>query len=116
MVSESGTGVVFPWEKQAMRGEEMPDGLDYPEQVMYQSLALLYARYHLKHISREQAQADKRNLLDEYEAYKRNWAMGEEWCEIIRLTELARAEFRKAPSVEKGWALVKIIEGRKHSG
>lgn len=100
-------------EKLAMKGEPMPDGMDYPEQVLFQSLSLLYARYREKHISRDDAKAEKTKLLDEYKAYCQNWKMADEWCEIIRLTELARAEFRKDPTVDNAWKLIRIIEGRK---
>lgn len=110
---KNSTGITLPYEKQAMRGDPMPDGLDYPDQVMFLSLSLLYARYRLKQITRDQASKEKTKLLDEYEAYTRNWKMAEEWTEIIRLTELARAEFRKNPSVENGYKIIEIIEGRK---
>ena len=100
-------------ERLAMKGEEMPDGMDYPEQVLFQSLALLYARYREKHISREDAKKEKGKLLDEYQAYKLNWSMADRWCHIIKETELARAEFRKNPTPENGWKLVHIIEGGK---
>ena len=106
-------GYSFWWEPMAQRGEDMPTGMDYPDQVAYQSLALLYARHKLKAISREQAQKEKAIILDEYEAYKRTWAMAEEWSDIIRLPEIARAEFRKNPTIETGYKLVEIIEGRK---
>jgi hypothetical protein len=96
-----------------MKEDPMPDGLDYPEQILYQSLSLLYGRYHKQLVSRDDAKKEKTLLLDEYEAYKRNWNMGQEWCEIIKLTELARAEFRKNPTVENGWKIINIIEGRK---
>lgn len=45
MVSESqnSSGVVLPYEQAAIRGDEMPDGLDYPDQVMFSSLRMLYA-------------------------------------------------------------------------
>lgn len=109
----SSTGVVMPWEKLAQRGEPMPDGLDYPEQVLFQALSLLYARYWLKSISRDEASKEKAKLLDEYRIYKHHWEMGAQWCEVIKATELARAEFRRNPSVENGTNLVLIIEGRK---
>lgn len=100
-------------EKLAMRGEEMPSGLDYPQQILYLSFALLYARYREKHISREDAKKQKLEILDAHAAHEQNWKMADEWNENIRLTELARAAFRKEPSVENGWKLVHIIEGRK---
>lgn len=99
-------------EKLAMKGEPMPDSMEYPEQVLFQSFALLYARYREKHITRDDAKAEKSKILDEYQAYRQNWKMADEWCEIIRLTELARAEFRKDPTIDNAWKLVNIIEGR----
>ena len=33
--------------------------------------------------------------------------------DIIRRTELARADFRKNPTVENGWNLLNACEGRK---
>ena len=109
---KNSTGVVLPWEKQAQRGDPMPDGLEYPDQVLYQALAHLYARYRMKTITREQASIEKKKLLEEYELYKFWDGLEKEWVEIIRLTELARAEFRKNPTVENGWKLIQIIEGR----
>lgn len=46
-------------EKLAMKGNPMPEGMDYPEQVLFQSFALLYARYREKHISRDDAKTEK---------------------------------------------------------
>lgn len=112
MVSESSTGVVLPWEQSAIRGEEMPAGLDYPDQVLFLSLRMLYAQKKMGLIDRETAITEKKKLLDEYEAYKRNWNMGAEWSEIIKKTEIARAEFRKNPTVENGWKIIESIEGR----
>ena len=110
---KKSTGVVLPWEQQAIRGDEMPFGLEYPDQVLYQALSHLYARYRMKAITREQAQTEKLKLLDEYRRYQFRDSMEKEWVEIIRLTELARAEFRKNPTVENGYKLIEIIEGRK---
>ena len=35
------------------------------------------------------------------------------WVEIVRLTELARAEYRKKPCHENAMKLIDIIEGKK---
>lgn len=113
MVSESGTGIVLPWEQSAIRGDELPSGLEYPDQVLYLSLRMLYAQKKLGNIDRERAVTEKKKLLDEYQAYKMNWSMADRWCEIIKLTELARAEFRKEPTLDNAWKLVNIIEGKK---
>ena len=37
------TGFSFPWEKAAMRGEELPDGLSLPDQMAYTCLRHIYA-------------------------------------------------------------------------
>ena len=111
MVPESG--VTFPWEKAAMNGDELPDNLGYPEQVLFLELRMLYDQYRKGIIpDREQAVREKKRLLDEYRIYSYREKMGEEWVEQIRLTELARAEFRKNPTAENGMKLVLLLEGR----
>ena len=109
----NSTGVVLEWEKQAIRGDEMPDGLDYPEQVLYLQLRMLYAQTRSKVIDRDTAVQEKKKLLDEYRVYKYHWRMGEQWAQVIKDTELARSEFRKNPSIEAAEKLVAVIEGRK---
>lgn len=110
MVPESG--VTFPWEKAAMNGDELPDDLGYADQVMYLSLRMLYATYRKGIIDREQAVREKKKLVDEYRMYKFRENLEKQWVEQIRLTELARAEYRKNPTEENGMKLVLLLEGR----
>jgi hypothetical protein len=112
MVSES-TGIILPWEQQTIRGEEMPDGLRYAEQILYLCLRMLYAQKKLGIIDRDTAILEKKKLLDEYQCYDFQQKMGDERVAVIKETELARAEFRKNPTVENAEALVEIIEGRR---
>lgn len=116
MVSEpsKSTGVTFPYEKQAMNGDEMPNGLQYYDQLMYQQLRLLYDQYRKGVITRETAQSEKKKFLHEYECYKIQWEMVDEISEMIRRTELARAEYRKTRTLENADRLCAIIEGRKN--
>lgn len=107
------TGIVLPWEKDAMAGLEMPDGLSYPDQILYLSLRMLYAQYFKKLIDREIATKEKKKLLDEYKRYQYQDEMGKHWVEVIRLTELARADYRKDPCHENAMKLIDIIEGKK---
>lgn len=106
------TGIILPWEKDAMAGLEMPDGLSYPDQILYLSLRMLYAQYFKKIIDRETATKEKKKLLDEYRCYQFREEMGKEWVEVIRLTELTRAEYRKNPCHENAMKLIEIIEGK----
>ena len=107
------TGNVLPWEKDAMAGLEMPDGLSYPDQILYLSLRMLYRQYYQKIIDRETATKEKKKLLDEYKIYQFREELEKQWVEIIRLTELARAEYRKNPCHENAMKLIEIIEGKK---
>ena len=113
MVPESG--VVLPYEQTAIRGDEMPDGLDYPDQVLFLSLRMLYAQTRMKIIDRDTAIREKKKLLDEYRAYKFHWENGTRWTETIKATELARSAFRKEPTIENAFALVDVLEGRKRN-
>ena len=107
------TGTVLPWEKDAMAGLEMPEGLSYPDQILYLCLRMLYRQYYQKVIDRETATKEKKKLLDEYKVYQFREELEKQWVEIIRLTELARAEYRKNPCHENAMKLIGIIEGKK---
>lgn len=106
------TGIVLPWEKDAMAGLEMPDGLSYPDQILYLELRMLYHQYYQKVIDRETATKEKKKLLDEYRVNQFREELGKQWVEVTRLTELARADYRKNPCHENAVKLIEIIEGR----
>lgn len=106
------TGVTLPYEKAAMAGDEMPDGLCYPDQILFLLLRSLYDQVRRKIISRDTAIAEKKKLLDEYRVYQFNEQMGKEWVEQIKLTEAARAEYRKSRTLEAADKLVFLLEGR----
>ena len=107
------TGTVLPWEKDAMAGLEMPDGLSYPDQILYLELRMLYHQYYQKVIDRETATREKKKLLDEYRCYQYREEMGNHWVEIIRLTDLARCDYKKNRTLENADRLIEIIEGKK---
>lgn len=115
MVSEheNKSRLAFPWERQAMNGDEMPDGLGYPEQILYLSLRLLYKSLRQGVVERPAAIVEKKKLMDEYRCYKFREQMGDEWVEVTKDTELARAAYRKNPTPENAMLLIEIIEGRK---
>ena len=107
------TGVVLQWEKDAMSGAEMPDGLSYPDQILYLGLRMLYRQYYQKIIDRETAVLEKKKMIKQYQGLKFREEMGDHWVEIIRLTECARTEYRKNPCHENAMRLINIIEGKK---
>lgn len=114
MVHESQTtGVTLPWEKKAMAGDEMPNGLEYPDQILYLQLRMLYAQKRAGIIDRDRAILEKRKLLETYHQHQFVEQMGKEWVEQIRNTELARAEYRKNRTLENADKLADLIEGRR---
>ena len=53
----------LPYEKIAMAGGEMPNGLEYPDQILFLELRLLYDSYKRKLIDREVATRENADLL-----------------------------------------------------
>ena len=105
------TGIVLPWEKDAMAGMEMPDGLSYPDQILYMGLRMLYRQYYQKVIDRETAKKEKKKLLVEYRRNQFQDEMGKHWVKIIRETEIAMSNFRKNPCIETAGKICESIDG-----
>lgn len=101
----------LPYEKTAMAGGEMPKGLEYPDQILFLELRLLYDSYKRKLIDRDIATQEKVELLRTYEAHKIVDRMGKEWVEQIKRTELARSEYRKNKTIENADKLLDCVEG-----
>lgn len=101
------------YEKIAMSGGEMPKGLEYPDQILFLELRLLYDSYKRKLIDRETATREKIELIKTYEGHKAVGSMGKLWVEQIKKTELCRAEYRKNRTIENADRLLKSIEGGK---
>ena len=106
----------LPYEKIAMAGGEMPKGLEYPDQILFLELRLLYDSYKRKLIDRDKATQEKAELLRTYEAHKIVDKMGKEWVDQIKRTELSRAEYRKDKTIENADKLLACVEGGKHYG
>ena len=101
----------LPYEKIAMAGGEMPKGLEYPDQILFLELRLLYDSYKRKLIDRDAATREKVELLRTYEAHKIVDRMGKEWVDQIKRTELARAAYRKDKTIENADKLLACVEG-----
>lgn len=106
----------LPYEKIAMAGGEMPKGMEYPDQILFLELRLLYDSYKRNLIDREKATQEKAELLRTYEAHKIVDKMGKEWVDQIKRTELSRAEYRKDKTIENADKLLACVEGGKYYG
>lgn len=103
--------VQFPYEMQAIRGEEMPKGLSCIEQEVYQAFRMLYAQYRMKIVDRETASREKKEILREYVAGTLVEKIGRDFADQHRTTELARQAYRKNRTLENADALILAFEG-----
>lgn len=107
---------LLDYEKAACDGREMPDGLSYPDQILFLELRTLYAQHRAGVIDKDTAIREKKKLLETYKQHQFVEAMGKEWVEVIKVTELARAAYRKDRTLENADKLILILEGRKVQG
>ena len=103
----------LPYEKIAMAGGQMPSGLEYPDQILFLQLRILYDSYKRQLIDRETATMEKVELLRTYEANRIGESVIKDCVEQTKRTELARAEYRKNKTIENADRLLACIEGGK---
>ena len=108
----SETGIVFEYEQQAMNGAEMPNGLDYADQIMFQQLRLLYNSVHNGIIPRDIAIREKKKFLSEYKKNKIGVQSMQGYIDYINSTCVARTKYTKNRTLENADNLVKALEGR----
>lgn len=117
-----GTGVVSRLEKLAMKGEPMPEGLSLVDQMFFQGMAYLYARFHLKVIDRNTGSREKGLLIYEHDKEARSAAFSSDLAahrsEVIRATETALCRYRKERTLEAADVLADVLDGRvfHHAG
>ena len=112
------TGFTFPWEKAAMHGEELPEGLSLPDQMAYTCLRNIYFLYYNKTISRDQAAAEKQRVRVQWEraasAAEFERKLSEHHARVIRETEAAKTACRKDPTAENALRLCNVMDGLTH--
>lgn len=106
-----GTGVILPYEKEAMHGLDMPDGLEQPDQLMFLCLRQLYGQKRAGLIERNRAALEKSKLLEEYRVAKFRYGLWEQGAALWKRIEAASSEYRKSPSVEAADRLLEAIYG-----
>lgn len=105
----------FPWEQDAQRGADMPEGLSLADQMTYTALRNIYGSYREKRIAREQASLEKRLLRREWEKVKEAEAFDRKLTDhhvrLIRAVEQAACACRKDPTPENALRLCDMIDG-----
>lgn len=114
-MSTSESGYVFPWEREAMRGEPLPDDLSIYDQMAYTSLRTLYHDYHEKRLGRGAASAEKRKILGAWDKEKRIAEFDRKLAlfqaRLHKDTEAAKTAVRKDPSPENAIRLCDVLDG-----
>lgn len=105
------TGVVFEYEQAAMAADEMPDNLEFYDQIMFLNLRMLYSQVRLGIITRETAVKEKRKLLVTYKANRFDAELAKKRVELIKSTEVAISNYRKEKTIENADAIVLAFVG-----
>ena len=107
--------MIFPFEREAERGDPMPDNLSLPDQLAYQFLANLYDRVRRGTITREQAIKEKGQMT-----YQRNIQestlktyrdMSERWTFLWKQTEGARTRYMLRRTLNAADELCASLDG-----
>ncbi len=105
----------FPWEREAMKGAEMPDGLSIYDQMAYLSLRTLYHDYHERRLDRKTASAEKRRILGAWDRAKHTAEFDRKLAlfraRICKETEGVKTAVRKDPSPENAIKLCNVLDG-----
>lgn len=97
----------------AMNNEPMPDNLGLPDQILYQGLAWLYARYHARQISREQGQIEKQKLIVARDRLAREsesvMRMSEYYAETYKVLAQSSIKYAKERTIEAADAMYEAL-------
>lgn len=101
----------LPYERIAMVGGEMPDGLEWFDRTLFLQLRMLYHQFKIGILNRETAQREKRKLLKDrdFQLFQDNFT--KDIAKKIMDTEQARQEYRKNRTLENADAIILAFEG-----
>ena len=101
----------LPFERIAMAGGEMPDGLEWFDRTLFLQLRMLYHQFKVGLLDRETASREKRKLLKDrdFQLFQDNFT--KDIAKKIMETEQARQEYRKSRTLENADAIILAFEG-----
>lgn len=116
-MSAPESGLSFPWEREAMQGAELPDGLSVYDQMAFISMRTLYHDYREKRLNRAAASAEKRRIFGAWDRAKRTAEFERKLAffhaRLCKDTEGAKTAVRKDPSPENALRLCNVLDGLK---
>ena len=105
--------MVFPYEQKAMRGEPMPDDLDWLDQRMYVLLRSLYADVNRGVITKETGIREKKKLVASYNTDRDNDQFFQKWVnhivELWRSVECAANCYQRDKTIKNADSLVNAV-------
>lgn len=105
----------LPYERAAMHGDPMPDGLDLHDQLCFQALSILYNRYYSGRITREQGEQDAKLIRRKRDENVKSAEFGEKCREhsakLWREIEQSANAYQMDPSLENADRLISAIYG-----
>lgn len=105
----------FPWERQAMKGEPMPESLKLHEQMAFLAMRYIYLSYYAEKITQEQASEEKQKVRKVYDEAKKKFELEEKLIDYhvkhVRATEWIMREVRKNPTAENAIRLCNVLDG-----
>ena len=103
--------MVFEFERAAMNGEPMPNGLALEDQMAYQALVYLYARYRAGAIGREDGSREKRQIEKAWTAAKSRINYSKYSAGFFKTVEWYATDYRKQRTIEAADKLVDAVSG-----
>jgi hypothetical protein len=101
-------------EKLAAKNAHLPSGLNAAEQILYQSLTLLYRRYSSGMMETAAAKQERREILRQYEDNKFNievWQKNADWWKEL---EGPIHDYWENPTIGKANRIIDMVYGCKH--
>ena len=105
----------LPFDRAALRGDPMPEGMALYEQAAFQALRGLYALYRRGGISREDAAREKEKILEAYRQEGADWARSREITQaharLWQNIEAAANRYGRERTLDHADAFVRAVYG-----
>ena len=103
--------MTYAWEADAKRNAPMPAGLSASEQLAYQSIAALVARWRMGAVTADQARKERKQIDQRYLIDKANEGYIQWTVELRKRIEIAQSKYRKERTIEAADLLSDVLDG-----
>jgi hypothetical protein len=103
--------MTFSWEAEAKRNAPMPAGLPASEQLAYQSIAALVARWRMGVVTAEQAKKERKQIDQRFLIDKANEGYIQWTVDLRKRIEVAQSKYRLERTIEAADLLSDVLDG-----